>query len=136
MLTIGNGLADALFSAVQQRLLGLLFGHPERSFYAKEIVKALQSGTGAVTRELQKLENSGLVSAERIGNQKHYRANVQSPIYQDLRGIVQKTVGLHDPLQQALAPFADRNLDSFRVWVDRQGDRHLSQRHRSYDRQR
>ena len=95
MLTIGNGLADALFSAVQQRLLGLLFGHPERSFYAKEIVKALQSGTGAVTRELQKLENSGLVSAERIGNQKHYRANVQSPIYQDLRGIVQKTVGLH-----------------------------------------
>jgi len=29
-----TGLADALFSSTQQRVLGLLFGQPERSFFA------------------------------------------------------------------------------------------------------
>src|ERR1700733_1969981 len=60
------GLAGALFSNVQQRLLALIFTHPDRSFYTRQIVKALHSGTGAVGRELAKLEQSGLVSVERI----------------------------------------------------------------------
>lgn len=101
-------LADALFSTVQQRLLALLFGQPQKSFYAKEIIRTLQSGTGAVSRELEKLETSGLVSVERIGNQKHYQANPQSPVYEELRGIIQKTVGLHDPIRQALTPFVSQ----------------------------
>jgi predicted nucleotidyltransferase len=103
-----TGLANALFSGVQQRLLGLLFGQPDKSFYLSEIVRQLHSGTGAVDRELNRLEHSGLVSVQRIGNQKHYQANEQSPIYSELHGIIQKTVGLHDPLKQALSPFADQ----------------------------
>ena len=97
-----SSVASALFSGVQQRLLALLFGHPERSFYLSEIVRQLQSGTGAVDRELARLEKSGLIDAERIGNQKHYRANPSSPIFEELRGIIQKTVGLKEPLQRAL----------------------------------
>ena len=103
-----TGLANALFSGVQQRLLGLLFGQPDKSFYLSEIVRQLHSGTGAVDRELNRLEHSGLVSVQRIGNQKHYQANEQSPIYSELRGIVQKTVGLYDPLKQALSTFAEQ----------------------------
>src|SRR6516225_12208295 len=81
-------LADALFSKVQQRVLALIFGHPERSFYTSEIVRNVQSGVGAVERELSKLERSHLVSVERIGNQKHYRANRAAPIFEELRGLV------------------------------------------------
>ena len=77
------GLSDALFSKVQQRVLALIFGRPERSFYTSEIIRNVGSGTGAVERELSRLENSGLVSVERIGNQKHYRANRQSPIFEE-----------------------------------------------------
>jgi len=101
-------LAGALFSNVQQRLLALIFMHPDKSFYTRQIVKALHSGTGAVGRELAKLEQSGLVSVERIGNQKHYRANRDAPIFHELQSIVRKTVGLHDPLKESLAPFSDR----------------------------
>ena len=68
-------LSNALFSKVQQRVLALIFGHPERSFYTSEIVRSVRSGTGAVERELSRLQSSGLVCVERIGNQKHYRAN-------------------------------------------------------------
>jgi predicted nucleotidyltransferase len=103
-----TSLSNALFSKVQQRVLALIFGNPERSFYTSEIVRNVHSGTGAVERELARLEQSGLVSIERIGNQKHYRANRESPIFDELRGIVLKTVGLAEPLRQSLAPYIDK----------------------------
>jgi len=63
-------LSNALFSKVQQRVLALIFTRPERSFYTSEIIRSVRSGVGAVKRELAKLERSGLVSVEHIGNQK------------------------------------------------------------------
>ena len=107
------GLAGALFSNVQQRLLALIFSHPDQSFYTRQIVKTLNSGTGAVERELTKLEHSGLISAEKIGNQKHYRANRSAPIFHELQSIIRKTVGLHDPLKASLSPFSDRIKTAF-----------------------
>jgi predicted nucleotidyltransferase len=86
--------------------LALIFTHPERSFYASEIVRNVRSGVGAVERELSKLERSGLVSVERIGNQKHYRANPDAPIFEELRGLVEKTVGLAEPIRRCLEPYA------------------------------
>ena len=73
--TPSPGLADALFAKVQQRVLGVLFGNPRRSFYANEVIGLARSGTGAVQRELARLEVSGLVTAVRVGKQKHYQAN-------------------------------------------------------------
>jgi predicted nucleotidyltransferase len=99
-------LSSALFSKVQQRVLGLIFAHPDRSFYTSEIIKTVDSGTGAVERELSRLQRSGLVSVERIGNQKHYRANRHSPIFEELHGLVLKTVALKEPLKTALEPHA------------------------------
>lgn len=103
-----TSLSNALFSKVQQRVLALIFGNPERSFYTSEIVRTVHSGTGAVERELARLEQSGLVYTERIGNQKHYRANRELPIFDEMRGIVLKTVGLAEPLRQSLAPYIDK----------------------------
>jgi predicted nucleotidyltransferase len=112
-MTKNLSLASALFSNVQQRVLGLIFGNPERSFYTSEIVRSVHSGRGAVERELARLEQTGLISAERIGNQKHYRANRASPIFEELHGIVIKTVGLTEPLKQSLAPYSDKITVAF-----------------------
>jgi len=100
------GLADALFAKVQQRVLGVLFGNPRRSFYANEVIALARSGTGAVQRELGRLEASGLVTVSRVGNQKHYQANAGSPVFEELRALVLKTVGLADVVRAALAPMA------------------------------
>ena len=100
------GVSSALFSKVQQRVLALIFTHPQRSFYTSEIVRHVRSGVGAVDRELSKLERSGLVSVERIGNQKHYRANRAAPIFEDLRGLVEKTVGVAEPIKKSFEPYA------------------------------
>lgn len=107
------GLADALFSGTKQRVLGLLFGQPARSFYATELIGLVGSGSGSVQRELARLAVSGLVTVRAVGNQKHYQANNESPIFSELCGIVQKTVGLAEPLGVALAPLAQRIIVAF-----------------------
>jgi predicted nucleotidyltransferase len=106
-------LSDALFSKVQQRVLAVIFAQPERSFYVSEIVRSVQSGSGAVQRELSRLQQSGLVVVERIGNQKHYRANRESPIFPELHGLVVKTVGLAEPIKQSFQPYADAIKTAF-----------------------
>jgi predicted nucleotidyltransferase len=101
-------LGNTLFSRVQQRVLALLFGQPDRTFYGSELIRLARSGSGAVQRELHRLEQSGLVTAVRMGKQKHYRANDRSPVFPELRGLILKTVGLAEPLREALAPHAER----------------------------
>jgi len=99
-------LSDALFSRTQQRLFGLLFGQPERSFYATELIGLTGAGSGAVQRELARLAESGLVTVRAVGKQKHFQANPKSPVYAELCAIVRKTVGLAQPLREALLPLA------------------------------
>lgn len=111
--TAHTGLSDALFSNTQQRVLAFLFGQPERSFFATELIGLTGGGSGAVQRELKRLEESGLVTVTPQGNRKHYQANPQSPIFSELCGIVQKTVGLAEPLRTALAPYARKITTAF-----------------------
>jgi len=94
-------------------VLGLLFGQPERSFYATELINLAGVGSGAVQRELASLSQSGLVTVKPVGNQKHYQANPASPIYEELCGLVRKTVGLAEPLRAVLAPLASQIKAAF-----------------------
>jgi predicted nucleotidyltransferase len=98
------GIADSLFTKVQQRVLGIVFAQPNRSYQWAELIRLARSGTGAVHRELTRLAESGLVSVEKIGSQKFYRANHESPVFPELHRLVIKTVGLTTPLYEALAP--------------------------------
>jgi predicted nucleotidyltransferase len=108
MGTAKTGLGEALFTKTQRRVLGLLFGNPDRTYYANEIVRFAGAGIGTVQRELAKLESAELVTVSKIGNQKHYQANRQAPIFEELRAIVVKTFGVADHLRTALAPLAKR----------------------------
>jgi predicted nucleotidyltransferase len=94
--------ADALFTKTQQRVLAVLFGQAQRSFYANEVIKLAASGSGAVQRELARLEEAALVTVRRVGNQKHYQANHDAPIFAELRAIVLKTFGVADVLRATL----------------------------------
>ena len=108
-----TSLADALFPRVRQRVLAVLFGAPDRSFYANEVIAMAQSGTGAVQRELAGLSQAGLLTVRKQGNQKHYQANADAPVFAELRGLVLKTMGLTDVLRTALAPLATQIDQAF-----------------------
>jgi predicted nucleotidyltransferase len=104
----GTNLADSLFTSTQQRVLALLFGQPDRSFFATELIRLARVGRGAVQRELKRLAESGLVSVTRVGTQKHYQANPASPVFAELSSLVRKTIALHGPIRDSLRPFEDR----------------------------
>jgi predicted nucleotidyltransferase len=97
-----SGLAAALFSPVLRRVLGLVFGQPDRAFQSAELIRLAGSGTGATHRVLTRLAACGLVTVTRSGNQKHYRANRSSPIFEELHRLIVKTVGVVEPLRLAL----------------------------------
>lgn len=105
-----SSIAGALFGQTRRKVLGLLFGHPEESFYLREIVRAVGSGTGAVQRELEQLTNAGLILREVDGRQIYFTANPGSPVFEEVRGLVTKTIGMHEVIRLALADLAERRL--------------------------
>lgn len=107
-LYASTSLSDALFTTTQQRVLGCLFGQPDRSFTISELIQTTGAGSGAVQREVARLAGSGLLAMEPVGNQKRYRADPAAPIHAELVSIVRKTFGLVAPLREALAPLASR----------------------------
>ncbi|MGI9249860.1 MAG: nucleotidyltransferase domain-containing protein [Pseudohongiellaceae bacterium] len=104
---------DTLFSSVQQRVLGILFGQPEQRFQSAQIIQMARAGTGAVHRLLKNLEASGLVNVVSIGNQKHYQANPDSPVFEELCGLMRKTVGLREPVAISLEQYKDSIVAAF-----------------------
>lgn len=103
-----SALADALFTSVQQRVLALLFGQPERRFLSSELIRMADSGTGATHRIVKRFAYAGLVREEVEGRQKYYQANPDSPVFEELVGLVRKTVGLVGPLRVALSRLGHR----------------------------
>ena len=99
---VSSHLADALFTTTQQRVLALLFGQPDRSFFVTEIIDLADLGRGTIQRELSRLAECGLATVFRVGNQKHYQANRGSPLFGELCSIIRKTVGLKTPVLAAL----------------------------------
>jgi predicted nucleotidyltransferase len=107
------GLANALFSRVQLRVLALLIGQPDRSYQLTEIIQLAGSGRGAIQRELWKLTEAGIVTLTLSQKRKTYQANRESPIFSELYNLVVKTVGLVDPLRKALERYRPKILVAF-----------------------
>ena len=108
-----SSFSTALFTPVQSRVLALLFGQADRRFQSAELIRMVEGGTGAVHRQLSRLVDAGLVTVTPVGNQKHYQANAESPVFHELQGLVVKSVGLVDPLRLALATRANRIRAAF-----------------------
>jgi len=99
-------IAAALFSDSQTRVLRWLFGQPERGFHLNELLRLTGLGSASLQRELNKLVNAELVRSERVGNLRTFQANAESPVFEELSGLVRKTLGAQPTLREALAPLA------------------------------
>ncbi len=88
-------------------MLGLLFGHPERAFMGSEIIERARVGSGRCSANLRAWQKAAWSVCRWSATEKHYRANAQAPVFQELVALVRKTVGLLDPLRAALQPLAN-----------------------------
>jgi predicted nucleotidyltransferase len=119
-----TNIGDALFTKVQQKVLTLFFGQPDRSFYLSEVVRLAMMGTGVVSRELSKLADAGLLIKSKQGNQNHYQANKASPVFNELLNIVKKTFGISGLLKAAIVPLAAQLEQAFIYGSVAKGEEH------------
>jgi len=103
-----SGLAAALFGQTRRAILGLLYGHPDQSYYLRQLVRSARLGLGAAQREVKHLSDAGIIRRTVSGNQVFYQANPNCPIFGELKGLMVKTAGVADVLRAALAPLAGR----------------------------
>ena len=92
-------LANLLFGAYRHRVMSLLFLRPGDGFHVRMISRLTGVPAGSLHRELRQLADAGLLSAERIGNQIHYSANEDSPVFEELAAVLEKTAGAPPTLE-------------------------------------
>ena len=101
-------LEKLLGSRLRARVIGWLFIHPDERYYVRQLATLLKEDSTNISRELSRLEALGVVVCQREGRQKHYQANGNLPIFDELRSIAVKTIGLVDILSNALAQYGDK----------------------------
>ncbi len=117
-------IGDALFTKAQQKVLALLFGQADKSFYLNEVVRHAAMGRGVISRELSKLCAAGLLVVTKQGNQNHYQANADAPIFNELKQIVKKTMGVAGALQLGLAEILPQLEHAFIYGSIAKGEEH------------
>lgn len=89
-------------SEIRKKIILLLIYNPEDSFYINQIARLVKTSAGNVQRELKKIEESGLLSKEKKGNSLYFKINSANPVFNDLKNIVDKTIGLKNILEKIL----------------------------------
>lgn len=95
-------LSSLIFSEYRKRILGLLLLNPNASYHVRELARLTNTPPGTIHKELVKLTAGGILQSKKMGNQVHYSADMQCPIFEELAGILRKTSGLVDVLAEAL----------------------------------
>lgn len=90
-------------SPEQERLLGELFVFADGPVSLTELATRAGTSLGGTHKEVERLESSGLIMSTRRGRNRLIEANPSSPVYQELRGPLLKTLGPEPLLRSALA---------------------------------
>jgi predicted nucleotidyltransferase len=106
MRTKARALGDLLFGQTRSRILALLYGIPDRSFYVREIARQIDTSVGTVQRELKALSDVGLIDRSMRGKQVFYQVNKKHPVFEEMRSMIAKTTGVFDLLRSALGTLA------------------------------
>lgn len=93
-------------SRIRRDLLALFFTNPSREYYLRQLRRMLGYSAGNIRRELLRFQEDNLFKSRKAGNLVYYSLNTEHPLFQELRGIVSKTVGVEGSLRAALSTIA------------------------------
>jgi uncharacterized protein len=105
-----DDLGSTLLGKTRGAVLGLLLARPDEEFHVRQIARLSGASLGPVQRELKLLAQIGVLKCREVGHQLLYSAEPASPIYEELRSIVIKTVGMADVLRAAAHTTTPSNL--------------------------
>jgi predicted nucleotidyltransferase len=95
-------LLPLLRSATQAGLLERLLLAPDAAYTVSELASALGVTDMSVRRELDRMRAAGIVERQRVGRQGLFRADRGSPLYEPLRQLVERSVGVEALLRESL----------------------------------
>ncbi|MEF9437667.1 MAG: winged helix-turn-helix domain-containing protein [Candidatus Mariimomonas ferrooxydans] len=95
-------LEELFTSGIRADIMSLLFNNPGEKFYVREIARLVIKNPSGVKKELDKLENMGLVMSEKEGNLKYFKVNKNSSLFPELKGLIAKSLGLPGALKSVL----------------------------------
>jgi predicted nucleotidyltransferase len=101
-------LLSALLPRTTQLVLAATVLRPGREWYLSDLAGHLAVTPSSLQRVLAKLVEAGILARRDDGNRTYYRVDGDCPILDELAGILVKTVGLIEPLREAIAPMAAR----------------------------
>lgn len=103
MKTSAPSLLPILRSDLQGEVMALLFSHPEQQYTVSQIADATRASLPTVSREVNRLNQSGLVTVQNVGRTRMVQAKVDNPVGQAMRQLILVTYGpvpvLRDTLQ-------------------------------------
>ncbi len=117
-------LAHFLLGQSRSAVLSALLLRPEAELHVRELARLTGVSPGSLHRELRNLADWGLLLRQETGRQVYYRANPQCPIFEELAGLLRKTVGLVDVLRDALLPLAGKIEMAFVYGSMARGEEH------------
>lgn len=92
-----------LKSKVRTALFRLYFSNVDAAYYLRELERILSIPVAMIRKELLQLEKEGIFVSSRKGNLVFYSLNKDFPLFDELKGIVLKTVGAAGLLKEQLA---------------------------------
>ena len=95
-------LLPLLRSETQAGLLERLVLRPDDSYTVADLAQALGVTDQSVRRELHRMVDAGIVEREAVGRQGVYHASTASPLYEPLRELVERSVGVEALLRAVL----------------------------------
>jgi hypothetical protein len=104
---------DALLPKTRQAILRVTLMNPEARWHLSGLAHCLGVVPEALQRDLGLLVAAGILRREAEGRQVYFQADPDCPIFEELRSIIRKTVGLVDVLRDALSPVAERLVVAF-----------------------
>jgi len=90
-------------SKIRQDLLTLFFTNPSQRYYLRELQRQIGYSAGSIRRELLKFQKDDLFNTQMVGNLLYYSLNTKHPLFQELKMIVSKTVGMEGRLRSTLS---------------------------------
>ena len=94
-------------SKTRVKLLIRLFFNPQTRSYLRELAKEFNVSTNSVRAELNQLKRTHLLKSQKDGRQIYYMANEQHPLYEDLKSMVSKVMGIDKVVDDIVSRLGD-----------------------------
>lgn len=96
-------LNSIITSKTKIRLLLRFFLNPDTRGYLRQLAKDFGESTNSIRVELNKLAEAQILISEQKGRNKIYKANVEHPLFGDIRNIVLKSTGIDKVISNILS---------------------------------